>query len=578
MLRTLSIALRMIRGEYGILGVVTATSAAASLTFVIYIDTVRRLIGSIIAIDQGAALRWLLIAAMAVTAETILSTALIIMRKRLHCSILTKLRESFFGKLNSLRLAALERYLQADLFTRFLDDLEGVAGFFSRDLIDIATNLVLTLTLLGYVFVHEWRLLIVVVIALPLALRTTSKHGQRLQQAAGELQRETAGRNALVKDILDHRLEIRALRALPFFSGRYGDAERRTLASDQRRIHHRTMIWGSSISLYHVIFLFFYGAGAILAFYQRVEFGLIIGLYLMIDRLVDLLMGLPGMFTAFYELSPKAERVSEVLHLSEEETSSLRAVGSQTDGEPVIVDGLSYAYGEGRRVLSELSLRIRAGERIAIVGESGCGKSTLLRLIAAYDEHYQGSLSVFGREMRDWSPTDLRQRVTYCPQQPFLMAKSILANFEAYFGDIAVDDLRRCARWVDLDREIEALKDQYATVLEHGGANLSGGQRQRLGLMLGLMKRSDLLLIDEGLSALDPQMAERVLDNMFTVIRSTIVLVTHRLQDSLMSRFDRIVVMADGRVAAVGTHQELMNHPIYRELHDKAISGQGGEL
>ncbi|AZR73075.1 hypothetical protein BBF96_06560 [Anoxybacter fermentans] len=215
-------------------------------------------------------------------------------------------------------------------------------------------------------------------------------------------------------------------------------------------------------------------------------------------------------------------------------------------------------------------MKIKKGERIAIVGESGCGKTTFLKMIMGYDNNYEGNMEILGNELRQWPQKSLRKYISYCPQKPFLLSKSIFKNFSLFYNKVTKDELEQYAKIVDLNEKIDSLPNGYDTLLKKGGENLSGDQKQRLALMIGLMKQSSIYLIDEGFSALDPEMTDKVLDKIFKAIKGTIIIVNHKLYHSLMTKFDRIFVMNNGKIVGTGSHHELMGNEFYRNLYEKS--------
>jgi ABC-type bacteriocin/lantibiotic exporter with double-glycine peptidase domain len=282
-------------------------------------------------------------------------------------------------------------------------------------------------------------------------------------------------------------------------------------------------------------------------------------------------MSIPGMFTAFIIVIPKIKRLYEILELPELKDGSDLIDFPSHDNKVICMDKVSYAYDrEENAALTDISLEIDHGERIAIVGESGSGKSTLLKLLIAYDDNYMGNIRIFGKEIREWSPKSISKYISYCPQIPFLMSKTIFENFSLYYDGIDEEILSKYARIVELNEDIDQLDQGYFTIIRNGGKNLSGGQKQRLGIMLGLMKKSSIYLFDEVLSALDSDMTVRVLDNIVASTNETFIVVTHKLYDDLMEKFDRIIVMEKGRIVGVGCHRELMNNAVYRNLYEKS--------
>ena len=254
-----------------------------------------------------------------------------------------------------------------------------------------------------------------------------------------------------------------------------------------------------------------------------------------------------------------------------------RATSSLADGwHHIDLCDLSYQHpaevpagGEApRATLQHLSLRLHAGERVALVGPSGCGKSTLLRVLAGLMEPSHGHIEIDGVAALDARGAgELRRVATLIPQEAQVFEATLRENlaFDLPYSD---DDLNHAARIASLDAVLAQLPLGWSTPIAQGGANLSGGQRQRLCLARGVLagRSSSLLLLDEPTSALDPLTEMLVmsrLDGHFA--DACIVASVHRM--GLLARFDRVVLMAEGRIVDIGTITELAaRQPLFREM------------
>lgn len=540
-------------------------SIAANLAFLSYIDSIRNLIDAVIAFSAAAALRWAGIAGAVLAANILLRGALAIFRHKLYCRCVAELRKRYFVKLNSVSFPQLESYSTADLVTRFTSDLDGIAQFLAGELVDGISNLVFFGMFAVYAVQCDWRLLLIIAPLLPLVFHFVLKRGKLLEQETSAYLDALSQMNTTAKDVFDHTLDIRAFRAEKFFFSKWNSCKTQLVAHEVQKTYHSTALWASGIALYNTIYLFFYSIGGFLTLKGEISFGVVVGLFLITDRLVTILKGFPKLMVSLHEAAAKADRINDILALPEEHQLSCSQQHQMKDcSQAVLIDNLTYGYSQDRPVLLQLSLQVKRGERVAVVGESGCGKSTLLKLMAGYDFSYQGSVQILGRELKNWNPSTLRTHVAYLPQQPFLFSQSVSENLWIYTGCREAKALKRYLQLMELDEKL------LSVVLRQGGKNISGGQRQRLGLMIGLLKQSEILLIDEGFFAVDPHMSARILGALLQEYTGTLIAVTHRLADSIMTQFDRIVFLDRGRTVLSGSHQELLHHEPYRALYCKS--------
>jgi len=229
-----------------------------------------------------------------------------------------------------------------------------------------------------------------------------------------------------------------------------------------------------------------------------------------------------------------------------------RALAPKPGPIDLAFEGVTVRYGE-REVLSDVNLDIRAGERVAIVGPSGAGKSTLLHLLPRLLDPSSGVVRVAGQPVRELTLRSLRHHIGWVGQEVFLFDASVADNLRV--GGAGADIDRALAASGALEF-VQALPQGLDTRLGERGLRLSGGQRQRLSLARALMKQAPLLLLDEALSALEPQLEEEILDRLTALGSATLVLVTHRLRTA--ERFDRVLVFEQGRLIEAGPPAALL--------------------
>ncbi len=223
----------------------------------------------------------------------------------------------------------------------------------------------------------------------------------------------------------------------------------------------------------------------------------------------------------------------------------------------VSLDGVTFRYNDAVTALSDVSVSIEAGQRVAIVGHTGAGKSTLARLLLRFHDPAEGTVRIDGVDIRDATLESVRGNIGWVHQDTVLFGMSIAENMALGRPDADEETIRDVARRVRADDFIEALPDGYDTVLGQGGSQLSGGQRQRLALARALLREPAILLMDEpatGLDALTRSLVEEAW--MAPANEATTLVICHRLRD--MERFDRVVVLEHGCVVESGTHVELL--------------------
>jgi len=229
---------------------------------------------------------------------------------------------------------------------------------------------------------------------------------------------------------------------------------------------------------------------------------------------------------------------------------------------------LSYKYGFGRDILTDINLTIKQGDKVSLVGVSGSGKTTLAKMIVNFFEPYKGHISINHQDIKNIDKKVLRRHINYLPQQAYIFNGSILENLTLGGNHmISQEDILRACELAEIRQDIERMPMGYQTQLSDG-AGLSGGQKQRIALARALLTKAPVLILDEATSGLDVLTEKKVIDNLMSLTDKTILFVAHRL--SIAERTNRVIVLDQGKIIEVGSHQELMQtQGFYHHLFNK---------
>ena len=252
-----------------------------------------------------------------------------------------------------------------------------------------------------------------------------------------------------------------------------------------------------------------------------------------------------------------ADRLGEILDLEAEKgENERRKLHPESIAGDIELKNIDFRYGTRKLVLEDVSLTIRKGEKVAFVGESGSGKTTLAKLLLHLYQAESGEILINGNNIEDIRIETLRERIAYIPQETFLFSGSIYENLTLGIDYPVMEDVVDAAKKAQAHGFINEMPLRYETRLDENGANLSGGQRQRLAIARAMLKKPDVLILDEATSNLDA-VTERALDDTIQEFSKDMptIFIAHRL--STIKNCDRIYVMDKGRIIESGTHEEL---------------------
>ncbi len=481
--------------------------------------------------------------------------------------VLIDLQQDQCRKLLALPLSAHQDMQRGDTLTRTLTDATraqvGLRIFFGK-LVQSAIAVVMGI---GALFLLSWQLAILVVIVVPLVAALVAFFSGRIQRGARSRQ-ETLGQ---VTQRLIHILAgIKTIKAYGAEEGErtaFRDENERLFRRALRVFRYRFTLRSLVEAITHLSFLaiFAFAVWLVLRGWWGITAGSIAAFVPIVLNTQRHARELTKNWTQLQDALPSASRFFELLDRGGEDRDPPDALELEGIREAVRFREVSFSYAR-EPVLRDVSFAIGVGETVALVGRTGAGKTTLSDLLLGFRTPDRGAIEIDGIDLRRFRRGSLHRRLSVVTQEPFLFEGTIRQNIQ--YGDPGADAARfeAATRAARVEEFVATLPLAYDTNVGEAGAKLSGGQRQRITIARALLSDPDLLIFDEATSALDAQSERLVQDATEALLEGRSVLViAHRL--STVRGADRIVVLDGGRVADVGSHEELMARGgLYRDL------------
>jgi subfamily B ATP-binding cassette protein MsbA len=489
--------------------------------------------------------------------------------------VIEAVRRDVFAKLQQLHLGFFGKMSIGDLLARLIADANSVRLV----LVDVSNDLIvqpLTMVFsLGYVvlicFSHEkgyWFLLCLMVV--PIAVLLVRGVGLRIQQRTRQGMESASDLNSIAVENLQSAREVRAYGLQDRESQRFNQASQEGLRIQGKLIRYEKALSplveitaGLGISAAIAV-------GAMNEFTLNELISLIVAFYFAYGPIKRL----GGVSSRLNMAAPGLIRLEEVILAPVEvaDASDARPL-ARVRGE-LAMKGVTFHYGADP-VLADITLKIPAGQSVALVGPSGAGKSTFVNLVPRFFDPQQGSILIDGHDVRSVRQADLRANIALVSQEPVLFNESILENIRLGRPTAMDAEVREAARLAGALEFIEAQPEGFLTKVGERGGRLSGGQRQRISIARAFLKNAPILILDEATSALDTDTERSIQQSLALLMKGrTTLIVAHRF--STIRDVDRVLVFDGGRIVADGSREELYkSSELFRRLWDNQSKNLG---
>lgn len=480
------------------------------------------------------------------------------------------LRLKLYKHLLGKRLRFFDKTPIGTLTTRTVSDIETIAEVFSQGLLTIVGDVLQLLAVLAVMLYTDWKLTLVSLSVLPLLLYSTYIFKEKVRLSFQDVRNQVARLNAFLQE------RITGMHIVQLFSREAEEKKRfEQVNGELNQAHLRSVLYYSVffpvveiITAASLGLLVWYGASAALR--DEVTVGTIIAFILYVNQFFRPIRLLADKFNSLQMGVVASERVFKLLDINEQIADEGKQVLDQPKGE-VQFNDVWFAYDDTTYILKDISFKLDAGKKLALVGPTGAGKSSVINVLGRYYEFQKGEILLDGISIRDLELREMQKHVGVILQDVFLFSGSIADNIALFNPDISREQMWHLAQITGIDRFLQKLPGGLDYEVGERGGALSTGQRQLIAFLRVMAYNPAVLVMDEATASIDSETEEILQTALKKILEGrTAIIIAHRL--STITDADEILVIDDGRISESGNHDELMKQEgHYRKLYEMQL-------
>jgi len=483
----------------------------------------------------------------------------IVVNNKVEQKVVFDIRSQVYRALQKLSPKYFENRSTGELMSRVNDDVNYVERIFIDGVEQVVTAFLTLIGITLILFYLHWKLALLALLPIPLLILGASKYTTRAHSLYSLVREQAAKMNAALQDSISGIRETHAfnrqLHEIKRFNKRSQDYCDGTLKVMRLwAVYSPTMMFLGSLG---TVFILLYGIGLVQA--GTITVGSLVAFIGYLALFYTPINQLHSVNHMLQHALASSDRLFEIIDAVPDIRDSPNAILPSTNVQGAIeFEHVSFSYIQGKPTLKDISLRISAGEEIALVGHTGSGKSTLVKLLMRFYDVDTGSIKIDNHDTKNLKLTYLREQIGLVSQDPFLFNGTVAENI--LYGDIEAsrDRVVQSAESAHADDFIKNLPEGYDTQVGERGVKLSGGEKHRIAIARAFLKNPPILVLDEATSTVDTETEAKIKDAIkhLMATRTTLV-IAHRL--STLENADRIMVLKDGHLVESGTHDDLIS-------------------